>query len=180
MGEIFNLKNYKISYTFKFKSYCCDLFLIIATYEGKHSFNEQLTEEHFKTEKPTSLQLPHIIHTLTQFLLSSSLRHIKTLDFKDPKPQIQISLMAKPQNLVPNLSQIMEEYTANEEEVHLEPQTEKTPVLEPKVQGEEQNPAQKGRKQKRTEQARTEQARAEQTEESEDDKAFILYEAYSL
>ena len=76
---------------------------------------------------------------------------------------------------MPNLSQIMEEYTANEEEVHLEPQTEKTPMLEPEVQGEEQNPAQKGRKHKRTE-----QARVEQTEESEDDKAFILYEAYSI
>ena len=83
--------------------------------------------------------------------------------------------MAEPQNLVPNLSHIMEEYIENEEEVHLEPQTETTPVAEPKVQGEEQNPAQKGRKQKRTK-----QVRAEQTKELEDDKAFISDEAYSL
>ena len=76
--------------------------------------------------------------------------------------------MAEPQNLVPNLSEIMEEYTTSEEEVHLEPQTETTPVAEPTAQGEEQNPAQKGRKQKRTE-----QVGAEQTEGSEDDKAFI-------
>ena len=51
----------------------------------------------------------------------------------------------------------MEEYTTNEEEVHLEPQTEMTPVAKPEVQGEEQNPAQKGRKQKRTEQVKVEQ-----------------------
>ena len=48
-------------------------------------------------------------------------------------------------------------------------------MAEPEVQGEEQNPTQKGRKQKRTE-----QVRVEKTEESEDDKAFILDEAYSL
>ena len=69
----------------------------------------------------------------------------------------------------------MEEYTTNEQEVHLEPQTKTTSVTEPEVQGEEQNPAQKGRKQKITE-----QVRAEQTEESEDDKAFISDEAYSF
>ena len=47
-----------------------------------------------------------------------------------------------------------------------------TSMVELEVQGEEQNPAQKGRKQKRTE-----QVRAEQTEGSEDDKAFISDEA---
>ena len=83
--------------------------------------------------------------------------------------------MAEPQNLVPNLSQIIEEYTTNEEEVHLEPQTETTPVAEPEVQGEEQNPSQKGKKQKRTE-----QVGAKQIEGSKDDKAFISDEAYSL
>ena len=48
-------------------------------------------------------------------------------------------------------------------------------MAEPKVQGDEQNPAQKGRKKKKTK-----QVRAEQTEESEDDKAFISNETYSL
>ena len=145
------------------------------TYEEKHSFIEPLTEEHFKIEKPTSFQLPHIIHNLTQFPHSSSLRHLKTLYLKDLKPQIQISSMAEPQNLVPNLSEIMEEYATSEEEVHLEPQTETTPVAEPEAQGDEQNLAQKGRKQKRTE-----KVRAKQTEGSEDDKAFISDEAYFL
>ena len=131
------------------------------TYKEKHSFIEPLTKEHCKTERSTSFQLPHINHTLTQFPLSSSLWHLKTLDFKDSNPQIQISSMEKPQNLVPYLSQIMEEYTTNEEEVHLEPQTETTAVAEPKVQGEEQNQTQKVRKKKRIE-----QVRVEQTEES--------------
>ena len=83
--------------------------------------------------------------------------------------------MAEPQNLVPNLSESMEEYTVSEEEVHLKPQTETTPVAEPEGQGEEQNLGQKGRKQKRTE-----QVRAEHAEGSEDDKAFISDEAYYL
>ena len=57
--------------------------------------------------------------------------------------------MAEPQSLVPNLNELMEEYTAGEEEVHLEPQTETTQVAEPEVQKEAQNPAQKERKKKR-------------------------------
>ena len=44
---------------------------------------------------------------------------------------------------------MMEEYTAGEEEVHLEPQAETTQVAEPKVQKEAQNPTQKERKKKR-------------------------------
>ena len=65
---------------------------------------------------------------------------------------------------------MMAEYGAGEKEVHLEPQTETTPVAGPERHEEEQNPAQKGRKHKR----------AEQAEESEDDKAFISDEAYSF
>ena len=41
---------------------------------------------------------------------------------------------------------MMEEYTDGEEEVHMEPQTETTPIPEPKVQKEAQNPAQKEKK----------------------------------
>ena len=70
---------------------------------------------------------------------------------------------------------MMVEYAISEAEVHLEPQTKKTPVVEPKRHEEEQNPAWKGRKHKRAE-----QSRAEQAEESEDDKALISYEAYSF
>ena len=62
------------------------------------------------------------------------------------------------------------DYVAGEVEVHLEPQTETTPVAELEGHEEEQNPAQKGRKQKMP----------EQVEESEDNKAFILDEAYSF
>ena len=70
---------------------------------------------------------------------------------------------------------MIEKYAEGEANVHLEPQTETTPVAEPERQEEEQNPAQKGRKQKTNE-----QSRAEQAGESEDDKAFILDEAYSF
>ena len=70
---------------------------------------------------------------------------------------------------------MMAEYAAGEAEVHLEPHTETTPVVEPKVQGEKQNQASKRNKQKRTE-----KSRVEQNNESEDDKAFISDEAYSF
>ena len=41
---------------------------------------------------------------------------------------------------------MMEEYTGGEEEVHLEPHTETTLVVESEVQKEAQNRAQKGKK----------------------------------
>ena len=69
----------------------------------------------------------------------------------------------------------MEEYIAGEEEVHLEPRTETTPVAEPEVQKEAQNPAQKEKKKKRDE-----KSRAEQAKEAEDNEAFISDKAYSL
>ena len=83
--------------------------------------------------------------------------------------------MVEPQNLVPNLTEMMEEYTTSVEEVHLEPQIETTSMAEPEVQREEQNLAQKRNKKKRTEQSRD-----KQNEESKDDKAFISDEAYSF
>ena len=67
--------------------------------------------------------------------------------------------MAELQNLVPNLNEIMEEYVTREEEVHLKPQTEMTPVAKPEVQGEEQNLAQKEKNQKRIKQVRVEQTK---------------------
>ena len=75
--------------------------------------------------------------------------------------------MEEPQSLVPNLNEMMEEYTTGEEEVHLEPQTETTPVAEPEVQKEAQNPTQKERKKKRAEKSRVEQAK-----EANDNEAF--------
>ena len=83
--------------------------------------------------------------------------------------------MVEPKNLVPNLNEMMAEYATCEAEVHLEPQTETTLVAEPEVQGEEQNQAPKINKQKRIK-----LTRAEQNKESEEDKAFILDEAYSF
>ena len=83
--------------------------------------------------------------------------------------------MAEPQNLVPNLREMMAEYAVGEVEVHLEPQTETTPVAKLEVQGKEQNQAPKRNKQKRTE-----QSIAEQNKKSEDEKAFISDEAYSF
>ena len=84
--------------------------------------------------------------------------------------------MAEPQNLVPNLNEMMADYAAGEEEVHLEPQTETTPVAKPEVQGEEQNQSPKRNKQKR----RTEQSKDEQNKESEGENAFISDDAYSF
>ena len=52
---------------------------------------------------------------------------------------------------------MMEEYTAGEEEVHLEPRTETTQVAEPEVHKEAQNPAQQERKKKRVEKVEHEQ-----------------------
>ena len=54
---------------------------------------------------------------------------------------------------------MMEEYTAGEEEVHLEPLTETTQVAEPEVQKEAQNHTQKERKRKRAEKSKIEQAK---------------------
>ena len=70
---------------------------------------------------------------------------------------------------------MMEEYTAGEEEVHLEPQTEATQVAEPEVRKKAHNPSQKERKKKRVE-----KNRAGQPKEEEDNEAFILDEAYSF
>ena len=70
---------------------------------------------------------------------------------------------------------MMAEYVAGEAEVHLEPQTGRTPIAKPEVEGEEQNQAPKRNKQKITE-----QNRVKKNKESEDDKAFILDEAYSF
>ena len=83
--------------------------------------------------------------------------------------------MAEPQSLVLNLNEIMEEYIAGEEEFHLEPQTETTPVAEPEVQKGAQNSTHKGKKPKRAEKSRTKQAK-----EAEENEAFISDEAYSL
>ena len=71
---------------------------------------------------------------------------------------------------------MMEEYTAGKEEVHLEPQTETTPVVKPEVQKETRNPAQKEKKKQKT----TEKSRVGQAKEVEDNKAFISDEAYSF
>ena len=60
--------------------------------------------------------------------------------------------MEESQNLVLNLNEVMEEYAAGEEVVHLEPQSETTPVTKPE----------------------------RQDEESKEDKAFISDEAYSF
>ena len=70
---------------------------------------------------------------------------------------------------------MIEEYTASEEEVHLEPQTKATQVAEPKVQKKARNPTQKERKKKRVE-----KNIAEQPKEAEDNEAFISNEAYSF
>ena len=57
--------------------------------------------------------------------------------------------MAENQNLVPNLSEMMNEYAHGEEEVHLEPQPGTVIPEEPEAQPEVGEPAKEGRKAKR-------------------------------
>ena len=60
--------------------------------------------------------------------------------------------MAENQNLVPNLSEMMNEYVHGEEEVHLEPQPGTIITEEPEAQPEAREPAEEGRKEsKKTE-----------------------------
>ena len=49
--------------------------------------------------------------------------------------------MAENHNLVPNLSEMMNEYAPRKEEVHQEPQTEIIPTEEPEAQPEMEQPA---------------------------------------
>ena len=80
--------------------------------------------------------------------------------------------MVEPQSLVLNLNELMEEYTVGEEEVHLEPQTETTPVAEPGTK-----PCSKRKKKK---QKIAKKSSVEKAKEAEDNKAFISDEAYSF
>ena len=57
--------------------------------------------------------------------------------------------MAKNQNLVPNLSEMMNEYAHGEEEVHLEPQPGIVMTEEPEAQPEAGKPVEEGKKAKR-------------------------------
>ena len=57
--------------------------------------------------------------------------------------------MAEKLNLVPNLSEMMNEYAYREEEVHLEPQHGIVITEEPEVQPEAGEPSEEGRKEKR-------------------------------
>ena len=57
--------------------------------------------------------------------------------------------MEKNQNLVPNLSEMMNEYAHGEEEVHLEPQPGTVMTEEPEAQPEAGKPAEEGKKAKR-------------------------------
>ena len=60
--------------------------------------------------------------------------------------------MAENQNLVPNLSEMMNEYVHGEEEVHLEPQPGTVIIEELEAQLEAGEPAEEGRKEsKKTE-----------------------------
>ena len=57
--------------------------------------------------------------------------------------------MAENQNLVPNLSEMMNEHVHGEEEVHLEPQPGTVITEELEAQPEAGEPAEEGRKAKR-------------------------------
>ena len=93
----------------------------------------------------TSIQLhPHPI------FLSLYLFEYQNPRFQSPKnPTSKTSLMAENQNLVPNLSEIMNEYAHGEEKVHLEPQPETVITEEREAQPEAEQPTKEGRKEKR-------------------------------
>ena len=79
-------------------------------------------------------------------------------------PNLQISLMAEPETLIPNLSEMMDEYAPPEGEVHLEPTGKGKLTEQPEVQ-----PVARQQKRKGNER---------QQEEEEDD--FASEEAYSI
>ena len=105
---------------------------------------------------------------MKQFNFSSS--HIPRLSIltnpisKRLPPNLQISLMAEPETLIPNLSEMMEEYAPPEGEVHLEPTGEDRPTEQPEVQPVARQQKRKGKER--------------QQEEEEDD--FVSEEAYSI
>ena len=72
--------------------------------------------------------------------------------------------MAEPSTLIPNLSEIIEEYTQTEGEVHLEPTRENRPSEQPEVQPITKQQRRKGKE--------------KQQEEEEED--FVSEEAYSV
>ena len=83
--------------------------------------------------------------------------------------------MAENQNLVPNLSEMMNEYAHGEEEVHLEPQPGTVITEEPEAQPEAGETVEQGRKAKRQR-----LVRQNEEVEPEGDKAFISVEAHAL
>ena len=83
--------------------------------------------------------------------------------------------MVENQNLVPNLSEMMNGYDHGEEEVHLEPQPGTVITEEPEAQLEEGEPVKEGRKAKRQR-----SVRHNEDAESEGDKDFVFAEAHAL
>ena len=83
--------------------------------------------------------------------------------------------MAENQNLVPDLSEMMNEYAPGEEEVHLEPQPETVITKEPEAQPEAEQLTEEGRKTKRQR-----SVRHNEEPKSEDEKTFVSAKAHAL
>ena len=83
--------------------------------------------------------------------------------------------MVENHNLVPNLSEMMNEYAYGEEEVHLEPQPGTVITEEPEAHPEAGEPANEGRKAKRQR-----SVRHNEEAESEGDKDFVSTKAHAL
>ena len=83
--------------------------------------------------------------------------------------------MIEDQNLVPNLSEMMNEYAHGEEEVYLEPQPKTVITEEPEAQPKEEQPTEEGRKAKRQR-----SVRHNEEVESEDEKTFVSAKAHAL
>ena len=82
--------------------------------------------------------------------------------------------MVENQNLVPNLSEMMNEYAHGEEEVHPEPQPRTVITKEPEAQPEAGEPAEEGRKAKRQR-----SVRHNEEAELEGEKNFFFTEAHA-
>ena len=83
--------------------------------------------------------------------------------------------MAENQNLVPNLSEMMNGYVHGEDEAYLEPQLETVITEEPEAQPEAEQPTEEGRKAKRQR-----SMRHNEEAESEDEKTFVSAKAHAL
>ena len=113
---------------------------------------------------PPSLFHPFEANTTLHLRLLSGFSILANLRFKTPPENSPISQMAEPSTLIPNLSEIMEEYTQPEGEVRQEPTRENLPSKP----SEDQPVSKQQRK------------RGKEKQQEEEKDEFVSGEAYSI